>query len=656
MLSQLMDGFFIALSPPTATWLVIGTVIGLIVGVLPALGATVGVVLFLPFTYGMDLATSLVFLMAIYASGQYGDSVTSILLNTPGGPGTIASCWEGYPMSKKGQGARALGIATLGSMIGGLAGCLGMISLAWPLTEMAMKIGPPEYFALGVMALSLVSIASKGETLKGLIMACVGLALSFIGVDPVGGFVDRFTFGAVTLAAGIPIITVFLGLFAIVQVFSMLEEGGTIVQDAMPLLKVRDALVGFWDVLRRPMTLIRSIGIGIYIGILPALGVTTATIMSYLVEKKYSKEGEKFGQGVPSGLVAAEVAKGCCVVGDMIPTFTLGIPGSVTGGIIMAAFVMHGVQPGPQFLMAGSVPYVVFAGIILAQVIIVITGLPLIRYFTLVTKVPNTLLAPILIVLCFVGSLVERNMTLDILYLLIFGVLGFVLNRLGYSLISMVLGLILGELIETNFYRTIGMGYGSLNLFWTRPLTLAFFGITLLFLAWPYLKALYLRLRGKALKEAEAVPDAMKIGLSEIILLAILAGMVIVMLVISKSYPLSARLFPDIVAYTTLALIAWRLIPLAYKRVQVYDASTKFKRAWRSSDTMSWEWSTGMVAGYFLLIYGVGFLGATAIYLIAVPALLRYRNKLIIVAVAIATTISIALFAKVLGVVLPSPF
>ena len=380
MLSQLWNGVLLALTPPTVIWLLVGTGVGLIVGFLPAIGAIVGVVLFLPFTYGMDLATAVVFLMAIYATGQYGDSITSILLNTPGGPGTVASCWEGYPMARRGEGARALGISTFGSMVGGLAGCVGMVTLAQPLTDMAMKIGPPEYFALGVMALALISIASRGETLKGLIMGCAGLALSFIGNDPVSGFVDRFSFGSVQLAAGVPPLSVFVGMFAVAQIIRMLKEGGSTVQEGtVPSLTIRDALSGFWDVLRYPFTVIRSIGIGIYIGILPALGVTTATITAYLIEKQYSREKEQFGKGAPSGLVAVEVSKGCCVVGDMIPTFMLGIPGSIAGAIIMAAFILHGIQPGPQFLLAGSAPYVVFAGIILAQILIVITGLPLIR-------------------------------------------------------------------------------------------------------------------------------------------------------------------------------------------------------------------------------------------------------------------------------------
>ena len=656
MLGQLLHGAIIALTPPTLIWLLVGTGIGLVVGFLPALGATVGVVLLLPFTYGMDLATSVVFLMALYATGQYGDSITSILLNTPGGPGTVASCWEGYPMARRGEGARALGISTFGSMIGGLAGCVGMVSLAWPLTILAMKIGPPEYFALGVMALTLISIASKGETIKGMIMGCAGLALSFIGNDPVAGFTDRFSFGSVDLAAGIPPLSVFVGMFAIAQIVRMLEEGGKTVQEKMPSLTIRDAFRGFLDVLLHPWTTIRSIGIGIYIGILPALGVTTATITAYLVEKQYSPEKEKFGQGVPSGLVATEVSKGCCVVGDMIPTFMLGIPGSITGAIIMAAFILHGIQPGPQFLLAGSAPYVVFAGIILAQILIVVAGLPLIRTVGYVVKAPNTLLAPALTVLCFIGAFVERNLPIDILYMIVFGVIGYALDKLRYSLISLIIGLIIGPLVETNFHRTLSMGFGSWHLFWSRPLTLAFFLITLLFLAWPYLKDLYFWIRGKSSPKAgsTSASDLSQTSMGEIMLLLVLVAFALVMLVDARGYPRNVALFPKVTCYAMLALISFRAGSLLYRHARIPKARLRWPSL--SAGAMSWEWSIGTLVACFLLIYIVGFLGGVAIYLVAVPLLLRYGKKWIVLALAAAVTLGVALFAEALHIVLPSPF
>lgn len=661
VLGHLLNGVWLALHPPVVTWLLIGTAIGLVIGVLPAIGATAGVVLFLPMTYGMDISTAVVFLMAIYATGQYGDSVASILINTPGGPGTVASCWEGYPMTRRGEGARALGIATLGSMIGGLAGSIGLVLLAWPLTNLAMTIGPPEYFALGVMALGLVSIASRGETLKGLIMGCFGLALSFVGQDPVSGLVERFAFGSIYLAAGIPTISLIVGIFAISQIIRMLQEGGSIVQEAniSVSFSVRDVLIGFRDVVSYPLTLIRSIFFGLYIGILPALGVASATAVSYLVEKKYSKESEKFGQGVPSGLVAVEVSKGCCVVGDMIPTFTLGIPGSATGAIIMAAFILHGVQPGPEFLLAGPVPYIVFAGIILSQFLIVLIGLPLIKYFASVAKIPNALLAPVVVVLCFVGTLVERNMAFDIFFLLLCGVLGYVIDEFGYSSISLLIGFILGPLVETNLHRTISMGFGSYHLLWTRPLTVAFLIFTFLFLGWPYLKEAFLMIRrGKTPKRLEvtgANSDTSPISMGEIIWLSIPTIMALIMLIESRSYPPNVGLFSNGTCYFMLALIAWRIASLIHAKGLCFNR-IPWRKPWVSLGAMSWEWSVATMMGYFLLIYGVGFLIATAIYLVAVPFLLRYKKKYLIVLIAGAVTVGIWEFARFLKVVLPSPF
>jgi len=657
MLYQLFQGILVALSPPTVLWLLVGTGIGLVIGILPAIGGTVAVVLFLPFTYGMDLATALAFLMSIYTAVQYGDSVASILLNIPGGPSTVPSCWEGYPMTRRGEGARALGIATLGSMVGGLFACVVMVSLSWPLTAFAMKIGPPEYFALGVMALALISIASRGQTITGLIMGCVGLSVSFVGNDPVSGFIDRFSFGSVYLGGGIPFLSVILGVFAVAQIIRMFEEGGSTVQETSPNLTMGAALEGFLDVLRHPLTVIRALGIGIYIGILPALGPGTATVVAYVVEKKYSREKARFGQGAPSGLVATEVSKGCCSVGDMIPTFMLGIPGSVTGAVIMAAFIVHGVQPGPQFLLAGSTPYIVFASIILAQILIVLTGLPLIKVIGQVVRTPNALLAPILVVLCFIGAFADRNLSLDILLMIGFGMFGYVLDRLKYSLISFIIGLILGPLMEENFHRTLGMGYGSFDLLWTRPLAVTFFVITFLFLFWPYLKVIFFRLVGKVQPIAQDTASEFgpeKITFGEITLLIGLSVWSIVMLVESRSYPELVGFFPTVASYLMLGLIIWRSGYLVLRRVPW--ARGAWIRPSLSHDSMSWQWSVGTLLLYVFLIYFIGFLPATAIYLIAIPFLLRYQRKLAILVTAGVVTSGVAVFIWLLNIVFPDPY
>jgi putative tricarboxylic transport membrane protein len=658
MLGELLNGALQVLTPPTLTWLLVGAVVGLIFGVLPAIGASTGVVLFLPFTYSMDLATSIVFLCAIYATGQYGDSVSSILLNTPGGPGTVASCWDGYPMTRRGEAARALGISTLASMIGGVAGTIGLVALAVPLTAVAMAIQPPEYFALGVMALSLISLASRGETLKGLIMACVGLALSFVGEDPIAGFVDRFSFGSSELANGIPELTIFVALFAVAQIIQMLAEGGSTVQVAEYTLTLRQTLEGFKDVIRRPWTLVRSIASGMYIGILPALGVTSATITAYLIEKNYSSERDQFGQGAPAGLVAVEAAKGTCVVADMIPTFTLGIPGSVTGAIIMTAFVLHGVQPGPAFLAAGTAPYIVFAGLALTQILIVVMGAPLVRYFGYIAKVPNTLLAPLLAVLCFVGAFVERNLMVDLVYLVLFGLLGYMFSRLGYSAISLILGLILGPLIETNFHRTLSMGYGSPHMLWTRPLTVAFLAITVLFLAWPHLKAVYGRLRPKPATPAAlpepAEAEALALGRGEVIFLAVLAVTAVIMLADTAHYPAKVAMFPRWTLGALLALIVWRFASAVIRRQL---PAWRFAVDWPlcSGGVMSWHYSVALLLGYVVAVALCGFVVASFLFSVLVPMLLGYRNKMLVVALAACAAVAVWLFAWMLGLALPQP-
>ena len=353
------EGFQLALSGANLLFLLLGTCIGLIVGVIPVVGPSFGVTLALPFTSGMDPATAVILLAAIQSSAAYGDSIASILINVPGGPGTVASMWEGYPMTRKGKAGTALGIATGASFVGGLLGWLSFVLLAAPMTAFALMIGAPEYFVLGVAALALISIASKGETVRGLIMGCMGLLLGMMGPDPVSGITYRFSFGIAALEPGIDIALGALAIFALPQLVTLLEEGGTIVRVA----EVKDSVLGgVIEAFRRPRSLIRGGIIGWLIGVLPALGTSAAGISSYLIEKKFSKERDQFGQGSIDGLTAAEVGKGACVLGDGITSLLLGVPGSVTWAILMAALIVHGIQPGPRFMTAGVLPYTVFRG------------------------------------------------------------------------------------------------------------------------------------------------------------------------------------------------------------------------------------------------------------------------------------------------------
>lgn len=647
------EGFLNAVSGDNLIWLLIGTGIGLVVGVLPALGANFGVALMLPFTFGMDPATAIIFLCAIHAACNYGDSIASILLNTPGGPGTVATCWDGYPMARQGQAGKALGIATLSSFIGGAGTWLFLALLVGPVTILAMSIGAPEFFALGVMALGLISVASKGDTVKGLIMACLGLALSTVGQDEVTGLTYRFSYGVYSLEAGIPIVVSTLGVFAISQAIVLLEEGGTVAK----LAEVRDrVLSGFPEVLKRPVTLLRAGTVGWFIGILPALGVSLAGIASYLVEKRYNKEKAQFGQGAPAGLVAAEVGKGACVVGDLIPSFALGVPGSVTGAILMAALIIKGIEPGPRFLLAGSLPYTIFAGLVLAQATFLISGVILARWFARIIYVPNYLIAPTITVLIFMGAFAERNNEFDIWLALIFGVAAYALNKVGYPTVCLVLGLILGPLVEANFHRSLGISLGSYDVFFTRPITVAFFAVTIIFLFGPYLvdfSRKFLDRSRLACGEAASAGSAAgkPVHRGELVALVLIGALLAVFLVTARKYSVPVRMFPDLVSGIGLALAAYRLLGI-WRRLEP-GCWKRIKPGPLFLGSLSWHWTVSVMAGYALAVNILGFVAASALFVVAMIMLIGGQKWHRASLAGLLTALGVLLMDKVVHLNLP---
>lgn len=614
-----LEGFANALSGMNILWLLLGSGIGLVIGVLPALGANFGVALMLPFTFGMNPASAIIMLCAIHAACNYGDSLTSILINVPGGPGTVATCWDGYPLAQQGRGGEALGIATISSFIGGVTVWLMLALLVAPISRLALAFGAPEYFAMMVMALGLISVAAKGETLKGLIMACVGLALSAVGQDEVLGTTYRFSYGIPWLEAGIPIVVSTLGIFAIPQVIDMLEEGGTVAK----AVEIKDSVLrGFSAPFRRPLTLLRAGGVGAFIGVLPALGVGLAGIASYLTEKKYSKEASEFGKGCPGGVVAAEVGKGACVVGDLIPTFTLGVPGSVTGAILLGALIMQGIQPGPKFLLSGSLPYTVFAGLFLAQVTFLICGLVLGKQLCRIAYIPNILLAPTLSVLVFMGAYAERNYGFDILMSLVIGVFTYALGKIGYPAVCLVLGLILGPIVEINFHQSLAMSFGSYGIFLTRPMAVGMLAITVLFLTGPFFIYLARRYRGKTggfIGQALEGENANRGSMGELILLLVIALLFMAFLYTARQYRSGVRLFPDIVCGMGLGFIVWRLA-IFFRRSFIRQSWTIFISTHSTpfslfSGRLSMRWAIGTMLCYVFLIYLFGFVIASILYM-----------------------------------------
>ena len=598
-----LEGFQQAFSGANLFFLLLGTCIGLIVGVLPVVGPSFAVTLALPFTIGMDSAASLILLTAIQTSCSFGDSIVSILLNVPGGPGTVASMWDGYPMTRQGRGGTALGIAAGASFVGGLVGWFSFVVLAGPMTAFALMIGAPEYFVLGTMALMLTSIASKGETTKGLIMGCIGLLLGMIGADPVSGITYRFSFGITALEPGIEIALGALAVFALPQLVIMLEEGGTIGRVA----EVKDSVLGgVMQAFRRPLSLLRGGVVGWLIGVLPALGTSAAGIAAYLIEKKFSKEREQFGQGSMDGLTAAEVGKGACVLGDGITSLMLGIPGSVTWAILMAALVMHGVQPGPRFMTAGVLPYTVFAGLLLGQLMYFAVGILVVKQLTRVVNVPNAILAPIVAILCFLGAYVAKNDVFDIWIMVVLGLFAFAAQRGGYPTVPLILGFILAGLIEANFHRALAVGFGSYSVFFVRPISLGLIVVTCACLAWPWI-----RRRRDVVGELETTG----VSMGEFFFAGFVTLILSVFLFSAFRYSSAVRLFPMIVSITGLVLTAyWFLSALRSDKIKPL-----------ALNPISFVW-LGLLVAYAVLVPVTGLVVASGVFFLLVMFISHYTE------------------------------
>jgi putative tricarboxylic transport membrane protein len=605
-----LQGFQLALSGANLFFLLLGTCIGLIVGVIPVVGPSFGVTLALPFTSGMDSATAVILLAAIQSSAAYGDSIASILINVPGGPGTVASMWEGYPMTRKGKAGTALGVATGASFIGGLLGWFSFVLLAAPMTAFALMIGAPEYFVLGIAALALISIASRGETLRGLIMGCMGLLFGMMGPDPVSGVTYRFSFGIAALEPGIDIALGALAIFALPQLVTLLEQGGTIARVA----EVKDSVLGgVMQALRRPRSLIRGGIIGWLIGVLPALGTSAAGVSSYLIEKKFSKERDQFGQGSVDGLTAAEVGKGACVLGDGITSLLLGVPGSVTWAILMAALIVHGIQPGPRFMTAGVLPYTVFAGLLLSQLMYFVIGILLVKQLIRIVHVPTQILVPIVAILCFLGAYVTKNYVFDIWIMVVLGVFALAAERNGYPPVPMILGFILADLIEANFHRAISIGFGSYAVFFKRPISLVMIVLVCLFVARPWAMEFHRHRREGSRKTTE--PLSVKLG--EFYFGGIVTVILLTFLFSSLRYSSEVRLFPVIVSITGLVLMGyWLLTTMSAGKIK-----QRRPEDIHSAVGVPAVLGVGSLGVYAMLVPAAGFITASMIFFVLVTSL-----------------------------------
>lgn len=497
-LQFLMNGFSIALQWHNLLFAFVGVLIGTAVGVLPGIGPMSGVALLIPvtatLTSGLDpqaaAASSIILLAGVYYGAMYGGSTTSILLNTPGESSSVVTALDGYQMAKQGRAGAALSIAAIGSFAAGLVSLLGLVIIAKPLSEMALKFGPAEYFSLMILGLCAVSgLAGKSMT-KALMMTILGLLLATIGLDNVSG-VARFTYDMPSLYSGLEFLTIAVGLFALGEVFKTVlekEEDGGEVSKVGRILPTRQDLKDSAG----PIT--RGSFLGFFIGVLPGAGATLASFFSYILEKRMSKNPAKFGQGAIEGVAAPESANNAASGGAMIPLLTLGIPGSGTTAILMGALIMYNVQPGPLlFEEHPQVAWGLIASMFIGNLMLLVLNMPLVKVFAKIIETPKKYLLPSIIAISFFGVYAVQFSIFDLMLLLICGVIGYYLQKNDFPLAPIVLGLVLGPMIENNMRRALTTSNGDFMIFMQKPVSLIFLVLAVLWITVPLL----LKMRGK---------------------------------------------------------------------------------------------------------------------------------------------------------------
>lgn len=485
------------LTPMNLGGLIFGVAVGIIIGALPGLSVNMGIALLFPLTFSFQGIGGILMLLGIYCGAIYGGSITAILLKTPGTPASAATTIDGYPMAVKyGQPGRALGLSTFSSTFGGVFSAICLVIFSPLLASVALQFSKPEYFALAVFGISIITSVSSGSVIKGLMGGIVGLIIATIGIDAMSGQM-RMTFGTTYLLGGLSFVPVLIGLFAFSQVLASIEDSynETYVKHDVKLKRVFPTLADLKECI---ITIIRSSIIGTFIGCVPGTGGDISSFISYNEAKRWSKHKEKFGDGAPEGICAPEAGNNAVSGGAMIPMLTLGIPGDGATAIMLGALMVQGMQPGP-LLFQNQAPevYTIFLGLLLANCVMGLFGFSLIRLFVKVINVPKKYLMPIIFVMTFVGAFAYNNSITDVFVMVAFGFLGYFLNKMEFSSSAIVIGIILGSLAEQNFRGSLMMSDGNMMIFVTHPLCAIFLLIALVSLLYPVIGPVFKKVFGK---------------------------------------------------------------------------------------------------------------------------------------------------------------
>jgi len=497
VLTNLLHGFQIALLPNNLLFCLIGVTVGTVVGILPGIGTTAAVSILLPLTFRMDPTTGMIMLAGIYYGTKYGGSTTSILVNTPGESSAVVTCIDGYQMALRGRAGAALGIAAIASFIAGTLGLFGLILLGPWLTQVALSFGPPEYFSLMTMGLTTVAYLAGRSLSKALLTTIVGLLLSTVGFDIFTGKL-RFTFGVSDLSDGISFITVATGLFAVGEVLFNVGRSRAQLEMFKVSSRLRDLLPTWQDLRRCRWSFVRGTLIGFVVGVLPGAGSSISSFLSYAVEKRYSSNPERFGKGAIEGVAGPEGANNADTAGAMVPMLSLGLPGSGGTAVLLGALILYGIQPGPLlFQQQPGLVWGLIASMYVGNVMLLILNLPLVPLFASMLRLPYRFLYPLILGFCFIGVYSVRQSATDLWLLTGFGLLGYWFRVYDYPSAPLVLGLVLGPLIERALRQSMVLSHGDATIFLTRPISAVLIAVSFLLLAAPLLLA---ALKGKAVR------------------------------------------------------------------------------------------------------------------------------------------------------------
>jgi len=501
---EILEGVKVLLDFEVFIFLVLGVLVGTMLGALPGLDSVIGVALLLPVTYALSPEQALVFFTALYSASVFGASITAILFRIPGTSEAVMTALEGYHFTARGEAGVALGIALCSSALGGLIACVGLFTATPLLAKVALQFGPAEYFALGVLGLSCISTVSGNDQLKGLSMALLGLLIGTIGLDAITS-AKRFDFGVSTLLSGVPFIPASIGLFAASEVYRrVLQRDYVRVSEIAGSRRIRVELPRIRELVRLRWTILRSAVLGLFVGVLPGAGATTAAIIGYSAETRLAKDRRGFGTGKVEGLSAPEAANNAGAVGSMIPLLSLGIPGSATTAVLIGAFMVHNLQPGPLlFAQDPTLIYAIFSGMTITNVIILVLAFFLIQLFARLAYLPYPILATAILTVSVIGSLSFGDLN-AVTIMLAFGFLGLLLQLGGFPLAPIVLGIVLSPIIEVSLRRALLMAGGSFGEVVSRPITSTLLTVAALIIVAPWAGAIGRKLgRGRSANATE---------------------------------------------------------------------------------------------------------------------------------------------------------